>query len=823
MKKVFLVLFLLFCIILFSVSKNTNSYVTESKLYKAESIILREETGFSIDNNYLMGIEEERSVSTFDLGLDSKYTTVVTDKNNTVKTSGNIFTGDKIQIKSNGETVLNPTVVIMGDANGDGKISPLDYVAIKNHIMKSTNITNGAYLKAADMDNNGNIKPLDYVMVKNYIMDKSTVKYNITYNANGGTGAMSVQSITKNGTTNLYRNTFTKEGYYFIGWNTKADGSGTTYKDVSKIKVTANITLYAQWSENNVELTKNGTYVTLKSSNSVNGYYFSNKKLSLKGSEAGWISSTKKSVDFVLLPGTYYIYVKSNNNVIEEKTVTIKTSDIVDTNNATLLTERLDDYLQKKNSSLTELNNMIFRSMQIAQMTAQKFEMTDVNIRQAIVDYAYYLRDNKKAEIMYIKPNGVNYSYIYNGKFTHNSLTKYGMDSNAFVSFVIYNAFQSTNYTELFGDNNTIAYESDSEWTINAQKYFTKKFYALTSGQTIADLAKSSTFRNSLKAGDIIAIVGYNKANYNSESDAKNEKNSHLMIYVGDGKYIHCINGDNVAEGSLDSISFGNTVGASYGSTTHGGITVLSPKASEISKKFSVNILNTIRYPNGKGELITFNTEIVSRREVAASALALSQGLYKKYGIKIPYGGAVDSEGANGEWGKLKASGTTGGNSYKDYSGLTCGIMVSWSLENAGFKITPGAGSSRFYTGAGYDYGSYIELDRQNIKTSIKKARMGDALTLETKEDNKNKMGRHVSTYITSDENGSWVVEANARTFRDSNNQLHTYSGGNIGIVTTYDKFDSNYRWLSIGNLSNTYTNHNNNKILRQNLPYSGF
>ncbi|MBO5834492.1 MAG: InlB B-repeat-containing protein [Bacteroidales bacterium] len=44
-------------------------------------------------------------------------------------------------------------------------------------------------------------------------------------------------------------NTFTRDGYTFIGWNTKADGSGTSYTDKHVVSLTEDITLYAQWKQ----------------------------------------------------------------------------------------------------------------------------------------------------------------------------------------------------------------------------------------------------------------------------------------------------------------------------------------------------------------------------------------------------------------------------------------------------------------------------------------------------------------------------------------------------------------------------------------------
>ena len=78
-----------------------------------------------------------------------------------------------------------------------------------------------------------------------------TYNYTVHFDANGGSGTMADQTVNVNSTGNLNANTFTYTGYVFAGWNTKADGSGTTYTDsasFSELNVTsAQITLYAQW------------------------------------------------------------------------------------------------------------------------------------------------------------------------------------------------------------------------------------------------------------------------------------------------------------------------------------------------------------------------------------------------------------------------------------------------------------------------------------------------------------------------------------------------------------------------------------------------
>ena len=74
----------------------------------------------------------------------------------------------------------------------------------------------------------------------------------VTFDPNGGEGAMSEQNIAINTPTALTENTFTRDGHTFTGWNTAADGSGTTYSDGAEVTLTENLTLYAQWTPNTV-------------------------------------------------------------------------------------------------------------------------------------------------------------------------------------------------------------------------------------------------------------------------------------------------------------------------------------------------------------------------------------------------------------------------------------------------------------------------------------------------------------------------------------------------------------------------------------------
>ncbi|MBR0333702.1 MAG: InlB B-repeat-containing protein, partial [Bacteroidales bacterium] len=69
----------------------------------------------------------------------------------------------------------------------------------------------------------------------------------VTFDANGGTGTMAAQTFVAGVSQAITANTFTRSGYTFTGWNTAADGRGTSYKNVQVITLTQDITLYAQW------------------------------------------------------------------------------------------------------------------------------------------------------------------------------------------------------------------------------------------------------------------------------------------------------------------------------------------------------------------------------------------------------------------------------------------------------------------------------------------------------------------------------------------------------------------------------------------------
>lgn len=73
--------------------------------------------------------------------------------------------------------------------------------------------------------------------------------HEVTYTANGGVGDDWTDTVTYGKAIYAADNTFTREGYAFVNWNTAADGSGTSYEPGSLLggSIRVKMTLYAQW------------------------------------------------------------------------------------------------------------------------------------------------------------------------------------------------------------------------------------------------------------------------------------------------------------------------------------------------------------------------------------------------------------------------------------------------------------------------------------------------------------------------------------------------------------------------------------------------
>jgi uncharacterized repeat protein (TIGR02543 family) len=83
-----------------------------------------------------------------------------------------------------------------------------------------------------------------------FVVGTPTANFTITYDANGANGGSAPADTTGNGNVTLRTNSgsLAQTGYTFEGWNTQADGQGTSYAEGATYNLTVDITLYAEWA-----------------------------------------------------------------------------------------------------------------------------------------------------------------------------------------------------------------------------------------------------------------------------------------------------------------------------------------------------------------------------------------------------------------------------------------------------------------------------------------------------------------------------------------------------------------------------------------------
>ncbi len=227
------------------ISEGTNgSWRIASVASTARGIVFRAGSSYNQFGGYALSNVSAGSTEYFDveIGSSPSYSNFITSC--TTKTvysvtyDSNGATSGSIP-KDNNEYTANSSVTVLGNT---GDLAKTGYTFI------------GWNTQA---DGNGTA----YQSGKTFIITKKTTlyaqwqanTYKVSFNANGGDGTMSDQNFTYDEAKKaLSKNTFTRTGYTFNGWNTQDNGQGTTYTNQQSVnnlttENNATITLYAQW------------------------------------------------------------------------------------------------------------------------------------------------------------------------------------------------------------------------------------------------------------------------------------------------------------------------------------------------------------------------------------------------------------------------------------------------------------------------------------------------------------------------------------------------------------------------------------------------
>ncbi|MFI3325728.1 MAG: dockerin type I domain-containing protein [Clostridia bacterium] len=109
---------------------------------------------------------------------------VLTEDRTTIDTTTGVYDFDNnyVYMKASEIILVNNTDIeneepsyMLGDPSGDGAISAIDYMMIKNHIMGTSILADTNFL-AADVNKDEAISAIDYMMIKNHIMGTAYIE-----------------------------------------------------------------------------------------------------------------------------------------------------------------------------------------------------------------------------------------------------------------------------------------------------------------------------------------------------------------------------------------------------------------------------------------------------------------------------------------------------------------------------------------------------------------------------------------------------------------------------------------------------------------------
>ena len=128
-------------------------------------------------SNYVSGITPGTKVSDFvkNLNISGGYAQVKNASGGNKQNSAVMATGDTVYVYRNDDSQYAKwTVVIYGDANGDGKVDNSDRVKIRNHVLGTSKLS-GALSVAADVNKDGQVNNTDRVKVRNHVLGTTLI------------------------------------------------------------------------------------------------------------------------------------------------------------------------------------------------------------------------------------------------------------------------------------------------------------------------------------------------------------------------------------------------------------------------------------------------------------------------------------------------------------------------------------------------------------------------------------------------------------------------------------------------------------------------
>lgn len=133
--------------------------------------------GYVFESGYVYGFKEGATLQSIlnEWKASDSTLSMKVVKDGKAVAMNSVIASNQVATITIGDKVNKVILVLRGDVNGDGKISALDYVAVKNHILKIKNLSTNQQV-FANVNRDTKVSALDYVTIKNHILGIDTIK-----------------------------------------------------------------------------------------------------------------------------------------------------------------------------------------------------------------------------------------------------------------------------------------------------------------------------------------------------------------------------------------------------------------------------------------------------------------------------------------------------------------------------------------------------------------------------------------------------------------------------------------------------------------------
>ena len=164
-------------IILYAQWENDKLYLKSEKYKIGENDIDNYEQG----DVYLDKIEPNTTLKDFIANCDTNgIITVINSDGNEIAENELVGTGMTMKVKRNNEEI-SLTLVVMGDLDGDGKVTAVDLSTLNQAILKTVKLEDAEF-KAADLDDSKKLTATDLSTINDTILENITLTYKKTNN-----------------------------------------------------------------------------------------------------------------------------------------------------------------------------------------------------------------------------------------------------------------------------------------------------------------------------------------------------------------------------------------------------------------------------------------------------------------------------------------------------------------------------------------------------------------------------------------------------------------------------------------------------------------